>query len=54
MKKENIFRFAILGLLWLLLVGNILTHAKINFFTLFAIAASAIIIFVPMWRKYGN
>jgi hypothetical protein len=54
MKKENIFRFAILGLLWLLLVGYILTHANINFVTLFAIAASAIIIFVPMWRKYGN
>jgi hypothetical protein len=54
MKKENIFRFAVIGVLWLLLVGYILTHAVLNFFTLFAIVASGIIVFVPLWKKYGN
>lgn len=53
MKTQNIIRFVILGILWILLAGFILTHAVINFFTLFAVVASAIIVFVPMWKKYG-
>lgn len=52
-KTDNIFRIAIIGLLWVLLAAYILTHAVINFFTLFAVVASAIIVFVPVWRKYG-
>lgn len=52
-KTENIARLAILAVLWLLLVIYILSNARLNFFTLFAIVASAIIVFVPMWRKYG-
>ena len=52
-RTDNIFRIGIIGLLWLLLAGYILTHAVINFFTIFALVASAIIVFVPMWRKYG-
>jgi ABC-type transport system involved in cytochrome c biogenesis permease subunit len=53
MSISNIIRFLILGVLWLLLVGYILTHVKrVDFFTLFPIAASAVIIFVPMYKKY--
>ena len=52
-KTENIFRIVIIGLLWLLLAIYILTQAVINFFTIFAVVASAIIVFVPIWRKYG-
>ena len=52
-KTENIFRIVIIGLLWLLLAIYILTHAVINFFTIFAVVASAIIVFMPIWRKYG-
>lgn len=52
MSTPNIFRFCILGLLWLALVVYILTHAPITFYTLFVCAASWIIIFVPMYKKY--
>ena len=53
MSTANIIRFVIIGALWLLLVIFILSHAILNFFTLFAILASGIIVFVPLWRKYG-
>ncbi|MGM9827505.1 MAG: hypothetical protein ACI30O_04865 [Muribaculaceae bacterium] len=54
MSKTNIIRFVIIGLLWLSLVVWIFyAGAVINFFTLFAIAASGVIVFVPMWKKYG-
>lgn len=54
MKKENILRFVIIGILWLMLVVYIVLHAVLNFFTIFAIVASAIIVFVPLWKKYGH
>jgi hypothetical protein len=54
MKKENILRFVIIGILWLMLVVYIILHAVLNFFTIFAIVASAIIVFVPLWKKYGH
>ena len=47
-----IIRFVIVGVLWLALAAYILTHAVINFFTLFAIVASAILVFMPMYKKY--
>jgi len=47
-----IVRFVILGLLWLGLVCYILAHAKVTLYTVFVIVASAIIIFVPMYKKY--
>lgn len=53
MNMANIFRLVIVAVLWLLVAGYVLTHARINFFTLFALTASAIIVFVPLWRKYG-
>lgn len=51
-KGGVIWRFVVLGLLWVLLVGYLLTHAHITLYTIFVIIASAIIIFVPMYKKY--
>ena len=52
MKASVILRFVILGLLWLGLVGYLLTHTKFTFYIGFVIVASAIIVFVPMYKKY--
>ena len=52
MKTSVVIRFVILGLLWFGLVFYILTHAQITLDTLFVVIASAIIIFVPMYKKY--
>lgn len=52
MKASNILRFGILGILWALLVVYILLHSKITLYTIFIIFASAIIIFVPVYKKY--
>lgn len=53
MNLQNIIRFSILGLLWLGIVGYILVLTpKITLYTIFVIIASAIIIFVPMYKKY--
>ncbi len=52
MKTSVVIRFVILGLLWLGLVVYILTHARITLYTIFVVFASAIIIFVPMYKKY--
>lgn len=53
MTPQNIFRFAILGLLWLGLVVYIIAYTpKITLYTIFVIIASAIIIFVPMYKKF--
>lgn len=54
MKTSVIWRFVILGCLWLALAAYILMHAKMNFFTIFAIVASGIIVFVPLYKKYVN
>ena len=53
MKTSVILRFAVLGLLWLALVGTIVMRTpKITLYTIFVIVASAIIIFVPVYKKY--
>ena len=52
MTTSNILRFGILGILWLGLVVYILTHSRITLYTLFVCAASWIIVFVPMYKKY--
>lgn len=50
---SNIIRFTILGILWVLLAAYILIHSRpITLYTIFIIAASWIIIFVPMYKKY--
>lgn len=51
-KTSVIVRFAILGVLWLVLVCYILFRTKVTLYTLFIIVASAIIVFVPMYKKY--
>lgn len=53
MKTSVIIRFVILGLLWLGLVAYIVARTpKFTLYTAFVIVASAIIIFVPMYKKY--
>ncbi len=52
MRASVIIRFAILFVLWAMLAGYILLHSKITLYTIFVIVASAIIIFVPMYKKY--
>lgn len=52
MKTSVIVRFAVLGLLWAGLVFVILSRAGITPYNLFVVIASAIIIFVPMYKKY--
>ncbi len=52
MKTSVILRFVILGLLWLGLVGYILAHTKFTLYIAFVIVASAIIVFVSMYKKY--
>lgn len=52
MSIGTILRFVILGILWLALVYYIVTHAAMTFATWFSILASAIIVFVPMYKKY--
>lgn len=47
-------RFAILGALWLYLCGLLLVRSAhgLTVRTLFIMVASAIVIFVPMYKKY--
>ena len=52
MKTSVIVRFVVLGILWLGLVGYIVTHVKMTLYIAFVIVASAIIVFVPMYKKY--
>lgn len=47
-----IIRFVILGVLWLGLVCYLIAHAPVTLYTVFVIVASAIIVFVPMYKKY--
>lgn len=53
MKTSVILRFAVLGLLWLGLVAYIVAYTpRFTLYTAFVIVASAIIIFVPLYKKY--
>ena len=52
MNTSVIVRFVILGLLWMGLVGYLVMHTRFTLYTAFVIVASAIIIFVPMYKKY--
>lgn len=60
MKGSVIIRFIIVGLVWLGLSAMLLTRLigsgePVTLLSLFPIAASAIIVFVPLYRKYvGN
>ncbi|MBQ7689924.1 MAG: hypothetical protein IJT30_01875 [Muribaculaceae bacterium] len=52
MKRSELIRFVFILLLWVCLCWLVLTRAKITFMTLFAIVASGIIVFVPLYKKY--
>lgn len=53
MKTSVIIRFLLLGIAWLALVLTILLRTpKITLYTIFIIFASAIIVFVPVYKKY--
>lgn len=53
MNSSVIFRFIALGALWLLVVIFLIVHTpKITLYTIFVIVASAIIVFLPMYKKY--
>lgn len=46
-------QFACIVLLWVILVLYIITHvARMTFTVWFSIVASAIIVFVPLYKKY--
>ncbi len=53
MNKGNVIRFACIVILWFALCYLLLSRAaRIDFMTIFTIVASAIIVFVPLYKKY--
>lgn len=53
MNGALIFRFACIVALWVLLCYAVLASTpKITLMTVFAIVASAIVVFVPLYKKY--
>ncbi len=53
MTKYQIFRFACVALLWIALCAILLVRVeRVDFMVLFAIVASGIVVFVPLYKKY--
>ena len=53
MNKYNIFRVVCVILLWLALCYLLITRSQvIDFRVVFAIIASGIVVFVPIYKKY--
>lgn len=52
MKTSVIIRFAILAVIWLALGVTVLVRGGVTLYNIFVVVASAIIIFVPMYKKY--
>lgn len=53
MKTSVIIRFLLLGIAWLALVLTLLFRTpQVTLYTIFVIVASAIIVFVPVYKKY--
>lgn len=52
MKGALIARFVCLLLLWLLLCYILLKTRDWNFWTIFVVVASGIVVFVPLYKKY--
>ncbi|MBO4380235.1 MAG: hypothetical protein J5784_04460 [Muribaculaceae bacterium] len=50
----NIARLVIIGLLWLALCAMLILRGGLNAWNVFVIAASGIVIFVPLLKKYGK
>lgn len=55
MTKYQIFRFTCVVLLWIALcVILLMKAARIDFMVIFAIVASGVVVFVPLYKKYGK
>lgn len=56
MKTGLIIRFACLTALWILLCYLVISTRGLNFWTLFAIVVSGVLVFVPNYKKHirGN
>lgn len=55
MKPIKIAGFSVLALVWLWLCWALFaTGGGLNLKNIFITVASGIIIFVPLWKKYGN
>ena len=53
MNRGNLIRFVCILTLWFALCYILLTRvARIDFMTIFAIVASGIVVFVPLYKKY--
>ena len=52
MSKYNIFRFACLTALWLILCYLLISTRGINFMVILTITVSGVIVFVPLYNKY--
>lgn len=53
MKTSTIIRFVLVGLAWAATVGLLIARTqRITPYLAFVIVASAIIVFVPMYKKY--
>ena len=53
MKASVLIRFILLGIAWLATVGLLVARSpRISPYIVFVIIASAIIVFVPMYKKY--
>lgn len=50
--KALLFRIACITLLWLFLCWLLLCRAPLSFQTIFAIVASGIVVFVPLYKKH--
>ncbi len=46
------FRFACLAALWVLLCFLVIAGRGLSFYTIFIVAASGIVVFVPLYKKY--
>ena len=54
MKSSTIIGLSILMMLWLWLAWLLLSTGGVNLKNLLILAMSAVIIFVPLWKKYFN
>ena len=53
MTTSNIIRFDFIVVLWLVLCYLLIVRSeRVDFMTIFAILASGIVIFVPLYKKY--
>ena len=53
MNSSTIFRFSCLVLLWVVLCAMLITRSpRIDFWVIFPIVASGIIVFVPLYKRY--